>query len=187
MSLGDHELIFHYHGIRGYNPSTVKTVLHIVDRIPTSTHFLYPKKNYKYYYANDVDDFTDSKVLVLDGNDGEVDHGEVRYYLDESDTSGRYILIDFPIIFLDDVMLNETILLKIKNEILDCSNKFIFSLTRMFHKHDIITVKCADGNIVDYLEVNYVSGIYTLTSVEIIFDEKTFWRSNCDIVLQVME
>ena len=184
---GDHELIFHYHGINGYNPSTTTTTLHVVRKMPTSTHFIYPRKQFKYYYANDVDDFTDSKVYVLDYNDEPVDHGEVRYYLDEGELTGKYIVIDFPLIFLDDKLLNEKVIIKIKQEILDCSGKFVFELNRMFHRHDILTVYCAGGEVVDYLEVNYVDGIYLLTTTELIFDNPDYWHSNCDITLTVIE
>ena len=185
---GDHDLTFHYHGINGYNPSSVTTVLHVVQRIPTTTNFLYPKKGIYYYYANDVDDFTDSKVHVVDYNDSDVDHGQVRYYLDEGDLTGKFIVIDFPLIFLDDKLLNETVLMKIKSTILDCSGKFIFRLNRMFHLHDILTVYCNDGKVVDYLEVNYIEGIYTLTSVELVFkNNPEYWHSNSDITLTVME
>ena len=185
---GDHDLTFHYHGIRGYNPSSTTTVLHVVDRIPTSTHFIYPKPGIYYYYANDVDDFTDSKVLVTDYNSTPVEHGQVRYYLDEGELSGKYVVIDFPLIFLDDKLLNERVILKIKSEILDCSGKFIFKLNRMFHVHDILTVYCADGHVVDYLEVNYYEDVYLLTSVELIFKHNPeYWHSNSDITLTVME
>ena len=188
---GEHDLTFYYHGINGYNPSSITTTLHIVKRMPTSTHFIYPKPQYEYYYANDVDDLTDSKVYVLNYNDEFVDHGEVRYYLDESDMSGDYIFLDFPLIFLHDELLNKTVFIKCRNDLLNCSNKFIFSLSRMFHTHDIITLKCNNGTVIDYLEVNYVRGIYLLTSVDLIFGEDVIKEDhnhpNCDIVLEVLE
>lgn len=188
ISFGDHDLILHYKGIRGYNSSTTKATLHIVDKIPTSTHFIYPRKNYHYYYANDVDDLTDPKVYVLDYNKGKVDHGEVRYYLDEGDLTGKYMVIDYPLIFLDGVILRKEVYIKTKEAILDCSNNFIFELNRMFHTHDRITLKCKDGKVIDYLEVNYQHGIYFLTSAELVFDGNTeYENSNCDIILQVIE
>lgn len=191
FEIGEHDLTFHYHGINGYNPSSTTTTLHIVDRIPTSTHFIYPRPKYQYYYANDVDDFTDSMVYVVDANEELVDHGEVRYYLDETDMSGDYVFIDFPIIFLDDVMLNETVFIKCRNDLINCSNNFVFKLSRMFHMHDIITLRCANGKVIDFLEVNYVRGVYTLTTVDLIFGDDVVKEDhnhpNCDIRLDVME
>ena len=189
IRLGEHDLRFKYHGIYGYNPSTTTTTLHVVDKMPTSVHFIYPRKQYPYYYANDVDDFTDSKVYVTDYNDGLVDHGEVRYYLDEGDLFGKFMVIDFPIIFMNDEMIPDEVFMKIRNEIMDCSKKFIFKLSRMFHTKDIITVKCADGKVVDYLEVNYnpIGDVYFLTSVDLIFGEDDPHRNNCDIILEVIE
>lgn len=191
FEIGEHDLTFHYHGINGYNPSNVTTTLHIVEHMPTNTHFIYQKPQYRYYYANDVDDFTDSKVYVENYNDEAVNHGEVRYYIDESNMDSSHIFIGYPIIFLNDEMLNETVFIKCKNDLLDCSNTFVFKLNRMFHRHDIITLRCNNGNDIDYLEVNYVSGIYLLTSVDLIFGEDVvsggLYCPNCDIVLEVME
>lgn len=192
---GEHTLTFHYHGIRGYNPSSTTTTLRVVKRMPTSTHYIYPIPQNEFYYANDVDDFTEGKVYVLNYNDEFVDHGEVRYYLDENDTSGEYIFIEYPLIFLDDVLLNKTVFIKCKNNLLDYSKKFLFKLNRMFHTKDIITLKKtnpnSDDEIIDYLEVNYVKGVYLLTTVELIFtdegDMDIYYHPNCDIELEVME
>ena len=191
IQTGDHELIFKYRGAYKFNPSTTTTTLHVVDRMPTSLHFVYPKPQYHYYHANDVDDFTDAVVYIHDYNDSLVDHGEVRYYLDEGTIENGFILIDYPLVFYDDVLITEPVYMKVHEEILDCSNKFIFKINRMFHTQDIIELVCADGKHVDYLEVYYKRGIYYLTSVDLIFgayfksDEPH--RSNCDIIMEVME
>ena len=186
IAYGEHDLIAYYKGIRGYNSSTAKAKLHVVDRIPTSIHYIYPRKNYKYYYANDVDEFTTPKTFIVDYNKSLVDHGEVRYYLDEGELKDGYSVIDYPMIFLDGVLLHEEVYIKTKEAILDCSNNFVFELNRMFHTKDRITLQCADGKVVDYLEVNYRYGIYFLTSVDLIF-KSPHYTENSNIILQVIE
>lgn len=184
---GEHKLIFRYKGIKGYNPSITTTRLYVVDRIPTHIHYLYPNQNRQYYLANDVDDFTDPKTYIIDYNDARVTHGEVRYYIDDGGIFGNYTVIDSPIIYMDDVLQQIYVIIRARMDVLDFSSKMIFNLTRMFHTHDIITLKGADGTEIDYLEVNKKYGVYFLTSADLIFKEEKLRKANCDVALEVIE
>ncbi|RAP46452.1 MAG: hypothetical protein BZ136_07540 [Methanosphaera sp. rholeuAM74] len=180
IALGDHELIFRYKGIYGYNSSVTSTVLKVVERLPTQTNFVYKDERYPYYYANDVDVFTDPVVYVSDYNDAPVRMGKVEYYIDTDDVYGERFVIDSPLIFLNDELLDDRVIIRTTEDILSYSSKFIFKLVpRHFHNKDRFPLYSSDGELIDVLECIYTEGIYFLQTTES--------DVNCSIKLWVIE
>lgn len=163
---GTHKLRFTYKGIKGYNNCYAETNLHIVDKLPTSMEYIYPKPNETWYYANDVDYFTDPVVHVKDVNEYDVLHGQVRYYISNYLEDGEFVFLEFPIIFHGSVLLQETIYMYCNAQVLDYSLKFIFRTDYMFRPLDIFTLRAQDGTIIDYLECSYSEGVFFLTSTK---------------------
>lgn len=181
IELGDHELIFKYKGIYGYNSSTKSVLLKVVDRLPTSTHFVYEKKEFPYYYANDVDVFTDPVVYVDDFNEAPVRMGTVEYYIDTDDVYGERLVIYSPLIFLDDELITLPVIMRTTPDLLSFSCKFMFDLYhRYFHNKDVFPLYSSDGEeVIDTLECIYTERHYFL--------QTTSKRVNCNIKLVVIE
>lgn len=164
IKLGTHKLKFKYKGIRGYNNCEGETDIHIVERLPTHMEFKYPNGYPTWYYANDYDNFTDPIVHVQDANDYDVLHGEVRYYLSNYVDEGSLVFIEFPIIFHGSTLLQRTVYILCKPEVLDYSEKFIFRLNYMFRPGDIFELVGRKGEHIDYLECGFEDDIFFLTS-----------------------
>lgn len=154
---GTHDLIFKYKGIKGYNNCEGKTNLYVVPRLPTSMEYIYPVENIKHYYANDYDYLTDPIVKVKDGNNYDVLHGEVRYYLSEYLKDGILVYIPFPIIFHNSVLIHKPCILYCSQKILEYSDKFIFNVNYMFRPGDIFEITSDTGEHIDYVECMYSS------------------------------
>lgn len=181
IELGDHELIFKYKGIYGYNSCSKTVLLKVVDRLPTNTQFVYDKKEFPYYYANDVDVFTDPIVYVDDFNQSPVTMGTVEYYIDTDDVYGERLVVYSPLIFLDDELINVPVILRTTPDLLEYSCKFMFDLYhRYFHNKDVFPLYHSDGEtIIDVLECIYTERHYFL--------QTTTKNVNCNIKLVVIE
>lgn len=159
VKVGEHELIFKYKGIKGYNNCEGSTVINVVKKMPTSMEYLYPSE-VPWYFANPVDNITDTIVKVVDANDYIVKHGEVKYYLSNKDDSDVLIYIDYPLIFHDtfyhdSLLLENAVKLYCSASLLDYSTKFVFKINYMFKPHDIIEIVSAKGDHIDYVECLY--------------------------------
>ena len=159
VKVGKHELIFKYKGIKGYNNCEGRTVLNVVKKMPTSMEYIYPTE-VPWYFANPVDNITETIVKVVDANDYIVKHGEVRYYLSNKDDSDVLIYIDYPLIFHEtpfhgSVLMKNAVKMYCSASLLDYSTKFIFNINYMFRPHDIIELVSANGDHIDYLECLY--------------------------------
>lgn len=152
---GVHDLVFKYKGIRGYNSCVGSTQIHVVERIPTVMEFQYPLKHVPWYYANPVDTFTEPKVHIIDANDYDVEHGEVRYYLSDHYDEDTLIFIEFPIIFHNSVMIPNRVRMYCNARVLDYTEKYVFRVNYMFRPHDIFELVGANGEHIDYLECLY--------------------------------
>lgn len=166
IKLGTHKLKFKYKGIRGYNNCEGETDMHIVERVPTHMEYIYPNDYPKWYYANDYDNFTDSVVHVMDANDYDVLHGQVKYYLSNYEDDGSLVFIEFPIIFHGSTLLQKTVYIFCDQKILDYSLKFIFRLNYMFKPTDILELRGPKKEHIDYLECFYEDDIFYLTSTK---------------------
>lgn len=180
IALGEHELIFKYKGIYGYNGCQKSITFKVVDKLPTRTQFIYPKKEYQYYHANDVDLFTDPVVYVEDYNEMPVRMGTVEYYLDDDEVYGTRLVVDSALIFLDGELIEKRVILRTTEKLLEYTNLFMFNLlSRQFHNKDILRLESIEGELIDTLECIYNHGVYYLQTTE--------KRVNCNIHLRVME
>lgn len=184
IEYGDHDLVFRYKGIYGYNSCSTTTTLHVVDRIPTNIHFIYPRPEYEYYYANNEDHFTDAITYIRDANGVDVEHGEVDYYLDTGSVRDFYLL-DFPLIYERGVLIEEPYYVFINDNLIRYSAKYMFNIRRMFHANDIIECVSQEGDHIDTLIVAYCYHAYYLVSTEYIFGEEK--EPNTHVKLEVIE
>ena len=201
---GTHELRFKYEGIRGYNNCEGYTNLYVVDKLPTNMYFKYPIPTMPWYYANPVDTFSEPIVHVIDANDYDVMHGEVKYYLSDFYEEDTLVYIQFPILFHNTTLLERTVYIYCDVNVLNFTSKYIFRFNYMFRPHDIIELVSADGRHIDYLECLYENKIFYLVSSRYtkpyevddegnVLDNKrnmdiaTLRHSNTHIVMEVVE
>ncbi len=167
IKVGLHKLIFTYKGIRGYNNCVGETDFHVVESLPTDMEFKYRRKDVPYYYANDWDLFTEPVVHVQDINDQDVLHGEVRYYLSETDREEDIITLEFPIIFHGDCLIQRNVIMRVHATVLDYSTNLVFRVRYMFRPGEIFELVSQNGDHIDYLEVLHENDTFYLLTTTI--------------------
>jgi len=202
IKMGSHKLIFTYKGIRGYNNCVGESKLNVVERLPTDMEFVYEKgKNREFYVANNNDILTTPIVHVKDANEYDVLHGEVKYYVSDYEDYGDLILIEFPLIFRNNILLQRTVYMRVKPKILDYTTKFMFEINYMFRPLDIFDLVSKEGELIDTLECEYDNNAFYLTSTthtkqhnstfpdehDVNKDIDTQRLSNCNIIMRVIE
>lgn len=184
LRLGEHKLIFKYKGIKGYNNCVREIPLYVVERLPTSTNFVYMNPRQRVYFANDVDYFTDPVVNVRDINEYNVLHGQVRYYISDKEEEGEFVFLEFPIIYNNTILVRRGVYMYCKIEVLEYTTKFIFDVDYMFRPMEIIHLVAQDGTHIDYLEVGFQHDVFFLTSTAYTkpyeFIDKNGRRANVD-------
>lgn len=190
INLGEHELIFRYKGIYGYNSCVGTTKIHIVDKLPTRTSFIYPISDRKYFFANDHDFFTDSSTYTEDFNKVPARLGAVEFYIDEGELNGSQIYVDDPTIYLDDILLEEQVILYCSEHLEEYSLKFIFDLSpRLFKMFDVIELRGPNQEHLDELVCVYENGVHYLITTQVTERTKIKYKYgyNCNIKLDVLE
>ena len=162
--------------------------------------FLYPKKDEDFYYANDYDVLTDPIVHVVDANDYDVEHGEVRYYLSSYGDDDELVFVEFPLLFHNSELVTENIFIYCKSTLLDYCLKFIFEIDYMFRPNDKFKLVSRDEELIDYLKCVYddQSDSFYLISTSYVFDYEGTGKDylddmdtqrypNTDITMKVIE
>lgn len=176
IELGVHELVFNYSGLYGYNACTGSTDFNVVDYIPTTTTLQY--NNYEYYYANDVDEFTDPITYTEDINNVPARLGTVEYYIDESHLVDDLLYVDNPLIFIDGVLLEERVVMYTVKNLREYTIRFMFNCNRIFYTKDIIELCDTDGTHIDNLICYSKDDYYFLVSTQ--------KQYNCDCRMSVI-
>ncbi|MCD8210589.1 MAG: hypothetical protein LUC37_03465, partial [Prevotella sp.] len=172
ISLGEHDLIFEYHGIHGFNPCKQSFAFYVVDKLPTYTTF----EDESVYTAGVGEDPLTIHNKVRDYNGVGAEFGEIEYTISDIDDS--VLRIDNPIIYYNSEILDPTIPITTIKSVSEETDRYVFELSRMVHSGEIIKLVSRLDVVLDKLLVRYVNGQYRL--------EHTTDRMNSRTTLRLM-
>lgn len=159
LSIGEHELIFKYNGILGFNPSEQSFAFYVVDKYPTVTSFL----DDSVYTAGIEEDAVTINNHVIDYNGLNVEYGEIEYSVESVDDASMF-RIGHPVIYYNGAILSDTVTITTTREISKLTKHYVFELNRMFNVGEIIILETSTGALIDKLLVRRGTDKYILTS-----------------------